>query len=258
MADRRTCRCAGLDWRVVEAGSGPRTLVFLPGALGTEEVFARQLLRFSHHGRVLLVGYPGHADQTTMTAGFEALMDELRVHQACFVGSSLGACWLQVFTHHRPGLAEHLVLGNTFVDPEPLQANVLFQRSFLDAATADAVKARWVEHLKSLPASLLSDVLLELTAAAQPAEELHGRLLTVAHSGPVPLSRVPASRLTVLSCEDDPITHGVMGEALRQAYPHARHERLPSGGHYPHLSNADAYDRLVAEVCGWRLVEEAT
>ena len=65
-----------------------------------------------------------------MTSAFNQLMTLLHVDRAIFVGSSLGACWLQILTSSgNPQLTrrvEHLLIGNTFVDAEPLQKSPLF------------------------------------------------------------------------------------------------------------------------------------
>lgn len=249
-APRARLRAHGLEWTLMEAGTGDRTLVFLPGALGSIEVFSRQLLHFSRSCRVILLGYPGISDPEAMTASFHEVLEQLDVRQADLIGSSLGAYWLQVFTHASPDVARHLILGNTFVDAEPLQANPLFVREFIDAAPAAEVKRRWIEYVESQPPSELRTVLLELAGMVQSAEELRGRIGTVAHAGRIRLSRVPAWAITVLTCDDDAITHGAMGEALRRAYPDSPHVALPFGGHYPHVNNPHAYHAAIARACG--------
>lgn len=240
---------AGLEWTVLEMGRGDNTLVFLPGALGTVEIFSKQLLRFSGHSRVLVLGYPGCADKARMTASFHALLQMLEIQHAHFVGSSLGAYWLQVFTHERADGVDSLVLGNTFVDAEPLQGNPLFARAFLERNGADQVKQAWLDFVERLPASELRSLQLAHVGPGQPAEELYGRIATVAHAGRVPLSSVDAGKITLLTCDDDAITHGAMGEALIAAYPGVRHEALAKGGHYPHVNNPAAYDAVIASAC---------
>jgi pimeloyl-ACP methyl ester carboxylesterase len=185
-----------------------------------------------------------------MTDSFYALLQQLEIAKAHFIGSSLGAYWLQVFTHERSDVVESLVLGNTFVEAEPLQANPLFARPFLNENSAEQVKQAWIEFLGGLPASELREMQLSHVGPYQAAEELRGRLLTVASSGHTPLSSVPRSKITLLTCDDDAITNGAMGEALSRAYPGVRHERLPWGGHYPHVSNPQAYNAVVASACG--------
>lgn len=249
-ASKRVIEVQALTWTVLEMGSGDRTLVFLPGALGTVEIFSKQLLRFSPACRVVVLGYPGCADQTEMTASFYALLETLGIDRAHFIGSSLGAYWLQVFTHSRHDVMESLVLGNTFVDAEPLQNNPLFQRPFLQKNSAQQVKDAWLAFLDKLPPSELREMQLAHVGPYQSAEELRGRILTVAHSHRVPLSSAPARQVTLLTCDDDAITHGAMGEALVAAYPGVTHVRLPSGGHYPHVTNPHAYNTVIAHACG--------
>jgi maspardin len=88
-----------------------------------------------------------------------------------------------------------------------------------------------------------------MVIADQTADELNGRLTTFAHSTYVPLSRVQADNLTILTCDDDAITHGVVGEALRLAYRPAPQISLPFGGHYPHVMNEKGYNKVVTDAC---------
>jgi maspardin len=241
---------AGLVWNVLERGAGEKTLVFLPGALGTVEVFSKQIVHFSPQLRVIVLGYPGESNKSKMTDSFYRLLDTLDVKRAGFVGSSLGAYWMQVFSHECDERIDSLVLANTFVDAEPLQANPLFSRAMLEKCSANEVKERWVEFLHAMPESELKAAQLAMVIPDQTAGELKGRLTTVAHSTYVPLSRVPADKLTILTCDDDPITHGTMGEALRLAYRPAPQISLPFGGHYPHVTNAKGYNKVVTDACG--------
>lgn len=240
----------GLEWRVLQGGQGEQALVFLPGALGSGEIFARQIEAFGKSRRVLVLGYPGCNDTARMTRSFLHVIGQLGVETAHLVGSSLGAYWLQVFTHAAPGIARSLVLGNTFVDAEPLQANPLFERAFLERTPAEGVKERWMAFLEQLPPSLLRELLRKLAGELQAAHELHGRLRTVAHAGMVPLSKVDPAAITVLSCDDDLITSEGLSERVHAAYPGANHVRLKRGGHYPHVNEPEAYNHVIAHACG--------
>lgn len=241
---------AGLVWNVLERGVGEKTLVFLPGALGTVEIFSKQIVHFAPQHRVIVLGYPGESNKSKMTDGFYRLLDTLEVNRAVFVGSSLGAYWMQVFSHECDERIDSLVLANTFVDAQPLQANPLFSRAMLEKCSANDVKERWVEFLHTMPESELKAAQLAMVIPDQTADELKGRLIAVANSTYVPLSRVQADKLTILTCDDDAITHGAMGEALRLAYRRAAQVSLPFGGHYPHVMNEKAYNKVVIDVCG--------
>lgn len=49
----------GTRWQVRDSGAGADTLVFLPGLLGTVDVFHQQVAALSPHCRVVVLGYPG-------------------------------------------------------------------------------------------------------------------------------------------------------------------------------------------------------
>jgi pimeloyl-ACP methyl ester carboxylesterase len=52
----------------------------------------------------------------------------------------------------------------------------------------------------------------------------------------------------VLDCDDDPLIPAVARDRLRNQYPRARHARLATGGHYPHVLNPQRYEGLLLDV----------
>ena len=228
----------------------------LPGALGSHKIFYRQWQFLQHQAmrrRVVLIDYPGSRDVEAMALGFERLLDLLRIERAVFVGSSLGAGWLQVFTSaaiqggRLNDRAGHLLIGNTFVDAEPLQKSPLFARSLVNDRPAADVKTVFDDFLLGLPASELRTVQLALLRE-QSSEDLAGRLKMVANCGIIPLSTVPQDRITVLACDDDGVTTREVADIVRNAYPKARHVTFPAGGHYPHVNQAERYNELLQEI----------
>ncbi len=245
-------------WRVVDTASTAGTdlcpLVMLPGALGSHLVFYRQwkhLDLYQPARRVILVDYPGSSDLTRMAAAFEELMRLLKVERAIFAGSSLGACWLQVFTSSiAPSMVqrtEHLLIGNAFVDAEPLQLNPLFVRSLVNDKPADELKKKFSGFIEAMPDGELRSAQI-CFARVQTAEQLSGRLRMVANVGAIPLSKVAQERMTVLTCDDDGVTTKDIGNLVCAAYPKARHVSFESGGHYPHVNQAARYNELLGEI----------
>ncbi|MES2262598.1 MAG: alpha/beta hydrolase [Pseudomonadota bacterium] len=250
LSRRRTVCAQGLDWDVLEAGRGEETLVFLPGTLGTVHIFSRQVLEFSSRYRVVVLGYPGECDIELMSASFFGVLRALGIPAAHFVGSSLGAFWLQEFSCARADFVQSLVLGNTFVDSRRLGFIKMFQAPFLANASAADVKGAWMDFVGNLPASDLKHFLLQDVGVEQDMQELVGRSFTIAHLGRVALSAVPPDRITLLTCDDDRVIAQATAQELADAYPGARHVRFDSGGHYPHVLNPVAYNEVVAGSCG--------
>lgn len=252
----------GLTWRVLDTGahsledrSADRCpVVMLPGALGSHKIFYRQwefLQREGTQRRVVLVDYPGSSDTAAMTNGFEQLLSLLHIERAVFVGSSLGACWLQIITsagnHRLTQRVLHLLIGNTFVDAEPLQKSPLFARPLINDKPAAEVKKVFHDFVMGMPACELRTVQLAFMAQ-QTADDLKSRLKMVANAGVIPCSSVPQDRMTVLACNDDGVTKGEVADGVRKSYPRARHVAFESGGHYPHVTRSDAYNKLLAGI----------
>jgi len=201
--------------------------------------------------RLVLVDYPGSSDVEAMTRGFDRLLTLLHVDRAVFVGSSLGGCWLQIFTSsgHAPltQRVEHLLIGNTFVDAEPLQKSPLFARSLVNDKPAAEVKRVFHDFVTNMPDCELRTVQLAFMQE-QTAENLANRLKMVANAGAIARSAVPQDRMTVLSCDDDGVTTKEIADDVRSAYPGARHVAFPGGGHYPHVNRPEQYNELLAEI----------
>jgi pimeloyl-ACP methyl ester carboxylesterase len=248
----------GLTWRVLdtaaESQADPCPVVMLPGALGSHKIFYRQwefLRNAGAHRRLVLVDYPGSSDIQAMTGGFEQLLTLLHVDRAVFVGSSLGACWLQIFTssgnRQLTQRVEHLLVGNTFVDAEPLQKSPLFARTLVNDKPAAEVKKVFHDFVTGLPECELRTVQLAFMAE-QSADDLANRLKMVANAGVIPSSSVPQDRMTILTCDDDGVTTQEIAGQICRAYPQARHVAFTSGGHYPHVNRPQQYNMLLADI----------
>ena len=77
----------------------------------------------------------------------------------------------------------------------------------------------------------------------QTDEELQGRSFAIAHLGLVAPSVLPPSRISILSCDDDPVCAPSVTAEVVASYAGARHIRLATGAHYPHLINSAEYNQ---------------
>jgi len=61
---------------------------------------------------------------------------------------------------------------------------------------------------------------------------------------------MPAGKfpIGILDCEDDPILSARTRADLSSAYPRARRLTLESGGHYPHVTRAEEFNRFVEDM----------
>lgn len=235
----------GMCWNMLERGHGDRTLVFLPGTLGSVEIFKEQVQAFSEHSRVIVLGYPGTSDLDRLSDSFWSILQTLAVNEPHLIGSSLGAFLLQHFTSQSANGAQCLVLGNTFVNSHRLRFLRTFDPKFIDQASPSQTKKTWLDFVESLASSKLRSTLLPMVRDQQTDAELYGRSLAIAHFGPVRLSTVAPERISILSCADDPVCGEEVTAEVITSYPLGRHIRLASGAHYPHVMNPVEYNAAV-------------
>lgn len=233
----------------MEAGAGDQTLVFLPGTLGTVNIFHKQVSAFSPTCRVIVLGYPGVSDMSLMTGSFFGVLEQLKLNSAHFIGSSLGAYWLQIFTQQRADFLESLILGNTFCNSHRLRFIKIFQPDFLNDSSEDQVKKAWLQFIDRLATSELKNFLRNDVCDHQSSNELYGRSLAVAHGGLVGRSLLSDDKIALLSCDDDPVVQEESIKDLKCMYANSHHFRFNTGGHYPHVLNTPAYNNVIQRHC---------
>lgn len=248
----------GLTWRFLETPGtrdGP-ALLMLPGTLGTAAIFASTLQALGRRVRIVSLTYPMVEDILRLADGLDGLMRRLDLPRASVVGSSLGGFLAQHFAARHPQRVVQLVLGNTLSDP---------------GLTRSLVGPRSLQSLRAMPATVHRDIVLDSvrswpdTGAAQrdlkallidsgsrllSPRAMKARVLAVQASPAVPPLSIPASRITVLDCADDPLLPRMVQDSVVQRYPGARHVRLNRGGHYPNVLCTQAYNALLARVLG--------
>ena len=109
----RTHELAGHTWDVIEAGSGERTIVLLPGGGTSAESEFPLIAALEPHARVLSIGCPSTV-RTVREAidGLKTLLDEYNVQTCVLLGHSLGGIFAQCFTQMFPDRVESLILAN--------------------------------------------------------------------------------------------------------------------------------------------------
>jgi hypothetical protein len=141
-----------------------------------------------------------------------------------------------------------LLLGNGFVDADDLAGHPLFDPDHLAATTPAAFHREWTDRIAAAPESDLK-VLQQYMLARKPPECLLAHFLVVIRAKPCPPLGLPPSAITLLSCADDPVIGAATRERVKAQFSGARAVSMASGGHYPHVLNADAYQALLLDVC---------
>ena len=243
----RIVAVAGKNWRVRDTGGFGAALILLPGSLGNADIFYRQVLGLAPRFRCIAVDYPD-APANVLADGLAGLLDGLGLGRACLLGSSLAGHWLQTFGARHPARVAAMVLANTFRNSNELRQHPLFSLSVLESTPGEALKAEWLARLEARAPDELRDVQIELLRDGQAGESLRLRLLAAASASPAPV--MPAGRFSVavLDCADDPILTAQTRDAVAARYPIARRLTLPSGGHYPYVTQAKEYNQFVESV----------
>ncbi len=232
----------GHEWRWLDTQtSGPVTLL-LPGSVGDGAMFVRTLLSLGARMRLIAVTYPALSDPAQLADGLAAVAEHLALPPHRVVGSSFSAYWSQFYALKHPARVTALVVGNGFVDGTDLAANPMFDRQFVEGVSPEELHAQWLDRVRSAPEAPLQQLQEIMLAERQSPANLHARFLGVVRSQACPSLPLPATAITVLDCDDDPLIPANVRERLRQQYPDAHHLSLPTGGHYPHVLNPSRYE----------------
>ena len=235
----------GHEWRWLDSGGGGPAVILLPGSVGDGAMFALTMQALEGKVRVVAVTYPALARPQSLADGLVAVMDHLKLDRATIAGSSFAAYWAQFVALAYPEKVKHLIIGNGFTDGSDLADNPLFNREYVERVEPEILHEQWLSRVRAAPISPLQQLQEVMLAERQSPVNLHARFLGVVQSQACPPLPLPESAITVLDCDDDPLIPPVARERLRACYPNARHVSLESGGHYPHLLNPDAYQKLI-------------
>ncbi|HEU5019242.1 MAG TPA: alpha/beta hydrolase [Pseudolabrys sp.] len=242
-----TAEIAGRVWPFIDTGGTGPVLVLLPGSVGTCEVFFKQIAALDGPFRVVAVSYPAEPDPARLADGLAGLLDRLRIEQANVLGSSFGGYWAQYVALRHGARVEKLFLGNIFVSPNELFAKPLFDPEWIRNTPAALIQQAWLERVEQAPDSELKQLQLDMLSGRQEADNLKARFLGVVTARLCPPLPLAPSQIVVIDCADDPIIPPASRQAVRDHYPGAAHCALPSGGHYPHVLNSEAYNAAIRQ-----------
>lgn len=217
----------------------------LPGSVGTCEMFFKQIAALRRNLRLISVSYPAVSDPGHLADGLAGLLDHLGLTRASILGSSFGGYWSQFFALRHGTRVETLFLGNTFITPDELFLNPLFAPDFVKSNDASALQAFWHGRVTQAADGELRSIQLDMLSGRQSAENLKARFVGVVDAKPCPPLPIPESRVVVIDCADDPIIPSASRQAVRDRYPQASHHTLTFGGHYPHILNHEAYNKVI-------------
>ena len=141
-------------------------------------------------------------------------------------------------------------LSPVFVTPDELFANPMFAPDRVRSLSAPDLQAMWRDRVAQAPDSELEQIQADMLAGRQSAENLQARFIGVIEATLCPPLPVPQERIVIIDCADDPIIPPTSRQAVRDRYPQAEAATLPTGGHYPHILNPEAYDAVIVRRLG--------
>lgn len=233
-----------MNWRLRDTGGDGPVLLLLPGGLGNADIFYKQMLDFAPTIRSIAIDYPD-TDCENMADGLNLLLDALRLDRACMLGSSLAGYWLQIFGARYAERIDTLILANSFCNSTELRQHPLFSIPTLNAIDGERLKQEWLDRLEARKPDELRDLQRTLLQDGQSGALLRQRLLAAATAAPAPLIPRGMFPLFLLECEDDPILSTSIRNEIAGHYPDAMRLTLPTGGHYPCITQTKAYNHFV-------------
>lgn len=230
----------GHTWRWMDTGAAGIPIVLLPGSVGDAAMFFKLLEQARELPRLIALTYPALSDPKRLAEGLAGVLDHLGLDAVALAGSSFAAYWVAFFAQSHRLRLRALMLGNGFTDKHDLEGHPLFDRSYIETASAKVLHKSWLDRVMQEPATELVALQQYMLAERQTPENLHARLLGVVHAteNPVVAAELP---LTILDCPDDPLISTLAQERLRRRNPHATHLSIPGGGHYPHVLRPHGY-----------------
>lgn len=235
-------------WSFIETKEKGFPLILLPGAQGTAEIYFNQLLAAGQDIRIIAVTYPEVSDCEALAHGFRSFLDRLGVSRAVFSGSSFGALWLQFFAARFPEYVAGAVLANAFISGRSKQDffDKMLAMSGPDIVSAMNAGVRAAAG-KSAQHAQLAQVIGELVGPVQSGEGLQSRLRGVRFSDPAPAIDIPAERIALIECDDDPLIDPSMQNEIAARYSGSARHRIEGGGHYPAVLKPDAYTGILRD-----------
>jgi 3-oxoadipate enol-lactonase len=242
------------------AGPEDGHVVLMGGALGTTlamwdaqagplaERF--RVVRFDHRGHGGSPVVPGPYSMADLGGDVSALIDELGVARASYVGLSLGAMVGTWVAAHAPERIERLALVSTSAHVPPPEAwaerAAAVEQAGTVEAVADGVLARWLTpaYAERHPEDVAR--LRGMLAATPPAAYAACCRALARMDLRAGLARIAAATLVVVGAQD-PSTPPEHGEAVAAAIPGARLERLDPSAHMAAIERAGDVTRLLLE-----------
>ena len=247
------------DWHGLEFAE---VVILSPGMGGSAEYWAPNLTALAAQHRILLYDHQGtgRSDHTlpdditvaTMAGDVLALLEELGVEQAHFVGHALGGLIGLELARIFPGIGK-VVVVNGWANLDPHFERCFETRLDLLRMSGPAAYVR-AQPLFLYPANWISEnmALLNTQGLHQithfPAAETLEKRIAAAKA--FDLSDDIAADVLVLASEDDMLVPSRCAKVLADRLSRARLATMPWGGHACNVTDPETFNNLVLDFLG--------
>ncbi|HKI98835.1 MAG TPA: alpha/beta hydrolase [bacterium] len=253
----QSAQVRGARWGVIDSATGARanssrTLVLLPGTLGTAEIFWQQMRALSRQVRLIAFTYPAVPDVERFADGIAEILRVKGIRITSLLGSSLGGYTAQLVAARHPELVERLFIGNSLCDPHASWRPRNPPLEELEAMPARDLKAERVARVNDWPESDPGLALAKRVIGMQgremiSARHLKARVLALLRAQNAPPLSLPTDRIAIIDCADDPVMPPAARQEVRDRYPGATVHTLPTGGHFPYISRPGPYTDILRQ-----------
>ena len=239
---------SGGTWRWYEQGQGTPALVILPGAVGGADLFFLLFDALRPHVRVIGIDLPYVEDATAAMDQMDALLEDLGVRDAVFLGASFSGLFVQAYARRHPGRTRALILSHTGgLDP----ARAERQRAY--ARRAAKIPLSMSRGLLRLVVRLLLRGVgdrrfwIERYDEALAALDRQSLVSRYRLEASIEDRRDPAwsGDVLVIHSDNDAIAKPEEQRRLRDAYPAAEFHQFAGAGHSSYTKNPEAYADVI-------------
>ena len=257
----RTIEVDGKSWRYICAGSGDKSLLMMPGALGSAELGFQLIDWWAPRMKIVTPYYiAGRSIAETQTV-LERILDAEGIDKISVLGSSFGGTLAQSWTRAHAERTERMVLSHTIApDPRykrhmalmtlfmrmlPLRAGKAMMRRKVDKILPEEFEARdfwndfFIELTDELTKSYLVNILRcmgEFIGSEPTTDDLGGW----------------QGETLILESDNDTSVKEEERAAVRALYPRARVHTFRGSGHASAIVDAHRYAEIVAEFLSGR------
>jgi maspardin len=243
----------GIPWNYLSLGEGSETVLFLHGMAGSYDIWWQQIEALQDRFHIISLTYPLMHRLAKLRMGVMAILDNEQVDRFNVVGSSLGGYLAQYLVAKQPNRIKKAVFANTF------PPNSIIKEKFGKLEKLMSLLPEWTVMQnfrkstveKIYPASgnseLVRAFMLEQFYGRTSKAQVIARFHCIIDSFEPPDIRSSGIPTLIIEADNDPLVEETLREKLKTTYPSAEIITLHGVGHFPYLSRAEEYSKILAE-----------